>query len=58
MYVTDVRQTDVRQKHRLMPPPSLRGQRNNNYANYNVSFNMCISQMPTQKILKFIYNRG
>ena len=21
MYVTDVRQTDVRQKHRLMPPP-------------------------------------
>jgi len=21
MYATDVRQTDVRQKHRLMPPP-------------------------------------
>jgi len=25
MYATDVRQTDVRQKHRLMPPP-IRGE--------------------------------
>jgi len=28
MYATDVRQTDVRQKHRLMPPP-IRGGHNN-----------------------------
>jgi len=25
MYATDVRQTDVSQKHRLMPPPIRRG---------------------------------